>query len=176
MPPAARRRWSRATRAGGFIFVAGMRGIDPSTGGLVEGARARIRQGFANMLHIAASGGAGLEDCVRIVVYVTDMATLRPLVNEVQASEKVYQDVRLEVRAFDGTPLGAAQGPSPLALVFPAHAGQPVHVVVRVEVGHGPWLATFVANEPTVPLAPSVNIAPANRLKPLNASVPEPGM
>ena len=77
--------WSLATRAGGFIFVAGMRGIDPATNRLVEGAEARIRQGFANMLQIAAAGGAGIEDCCRIVVYVTDMHALRPLVNEVQA-------------------------------------------------------------------------------------------
>ena len=77
--------WSLATRAGGFIFVAGMRGIDPATGLLVEGEEARIRQGFANMLHVAAGGGAKLEDCCRIVVYVVDMHRLRPLVNKVQA-------------------------------------------------------------------------------------------
>lgn len=77
--------WSLATRAGDFIFVAGMRGIDPATNALVEGEAARIRQGFANMLAIATAGGAGIEDCCRIVVYVTDMARLRPLVNQVQA-------------------------------------------------------------------------------------------
>ena len=37
------------------------------------------------MLHIAASAGAGPADCVRLVVYVTDMARLRPLVNAEQA-------------------------------------------------------------------------------------------
>ncbi len=36
------------------------------------------------MQHIAESEGAGLRDAVRLVVYVTDMARLRPLVNEVQ--------------------------------------------------------------------------------------------
>ncbi len=76
--------WSLATRAGGFIFVAGMRGIDPASGALIDGAEARIHQGFVNMLHIAAGGGAGMEHCCRIVVYVTDMAVLRPLVNKVQ--------------------------------------------------------------------------------------------
>jgi enamine deaminase RidA (YjgF/YER057c/UK114 family) len=33
---------------------------------------------------IAESEGASLRDCVRIVVYVTDMFRLRPLVNKVQ--------------------------------------------------------------------------------------------
>lgn len=76
--------WSLASRAGDFVYVAGMRGIDPATGKLADGDAARIRQGFANMLHIAAAAGAGPRACVRIVVYVTDMGRLRPLVNAVQ--------------------------------------------------------------------------------------------
>ena len=40
--------------------------------------------GFLNMHEIAASEGAKLADCVRIVVYVTDLGRLRPLVNKVQ--------------------------------------------------------------------------------------------
>jgi 2-iminobutanoate/2-iminopropanoate deaminase len=76
--------WSLGARAGDFVFVAGMRGIDPATNALVEGVEARIRQAFANMKTIAAAEGAGLSDCVRLVVYVTDMAALRPLVNKVQ--------------------------------------------------------------------------------------------
>lgn len=76
--------WSLGSRAGDFIFVAGMRGIDPASNTLVEGEEARIRQGFANMKTIAESEGARLTDCVRIVVYVIDMARLRPLVNKVQ--------------------------------------------------------------------------------------------
>ncbi len=76
--------WSLGTRAGDFVFVAGMRGIDPATNALVNPDEARIRQAFANMKLIAASEGATLADCVRIVVYVTDMARLRPLVNKIQ--------------------------------------------------------------------------------------------
>jgi 2-iminobutanoate/2-iminopropanoate deaminase len=76
--------WSLATRAGDFVFVAGMRGIDPTTNRLVDGDQARIRQGFVNMQTIAQSEGASLRDAVRLVVYVTDMATHRPLVNAVQ--------------------------------------------------------------------------------------------
>jgi enamine deaminase RidA (YjgF/YER057c/UK114 family) len=77
--------WSVASRAGDFLFVAGMRGIDPSTNSLVDGEEARIRQAFRNMQHVAASEGATLADCVRLVVYVTDMFRYRPIVNAVQA-------------------------------------------------------------------------------------------
>ena len=61
-----------------------MRGIDPKSNTLVAGDEARIRQGFRNMQLIAQSEGASLRDCVRIVVYVTDMFRFRPLVNKVQ--------------------------------------------------------------------------------------------
>jgi 2-iminobutanoate/2-iminopropanoate deaminase len=77
--------WSVGARAGDFVFVAGMRGIDPKTNALVEGEEARVRQAFLNMKLIAESEGARLRDAVRLVVYVTDMNRLRPLVNKVQA-------------------------------------------------------------------------------------------
>lgn len=76
--------WSVASRAGDFVFVAGMRGIDPATNTLVDGDEARVLQAFANMAHIAASEGATLLDCARLVVYVTDMGRYRPIVNKVQ--------------------------------------------------------------------------------------------
>ena len=76
--------WNVGTRAGDFIYIAGMRGVDPKSNTLVAGDEARIRQGFRNMQLIAESEGASLRDCVRIVVYVTDMFRFRPLVNKVQ--------------------------------------------------------------------------------------------
>src|SRR4030081_2623569 len=76
--------WNLGTRAGDFIFIAGMRGIDPATNQLVQGDEARIRQGFLNMKLIAESEGATLRDATRLVVYVTDMFRFRPLVNKVQ--------------------------------------------------------------------------------------------
>jgi 2-iminobutanoate/2-iminopropanoate deaminase len=76
--------WNLATRAGDFIFVAGMRGIDPKTDTLVFGDEARIRQAFLNMKLIAESEGASLRDAVRLVVFVTNMFSFRPIVNKVQ--------------------------------------------------------------------------------------------
>jgi len=76
--------WNLGTRAGDFIYVAGMRGIDPKTDTLVQGEEARVRQAFMNMKLIAESEGATLRDAVRLVVYVTDMFRFRPIVNKVQ--------------------------------------------------------------------------------------------
>jgi enamine deaminase RidA (YjgF/YER057c/UK114 family) len=75
--------WSLGTRAGDFLFVAGMRSIDPKTNTLVAGDEARVMQAFRNMQLIAESEGASLRDAVRLVVYVTDMYRYRPIVNKV---------------------------------------------------------------------------------------------
>ena len=77
--------WSLGARAGDFVFVAGMQGVDPATNKLVEGAEARIRQAFLNIQLIAQSEGANLQDCVRLTIYVSDLATIAPLVDKVQA-------------------------------------------------------------------------------------------
>jgi 2-iminobutanoate/2-iminopropanoate deaminase len=76
--------WSLGVRAGDFVFVSGMRGIDPATSLLVEGAEPRIRQAFLNMKTIVEGAGGGLRDAVRHVIYVTDMHRYRPLVNQIQ--------------------------------------------------------------------------------------------
>jgi 2-iminobutanoate/2-iminopropanoate deaminase len=77
--------WSLGARAGDFVFVAGMQGVDPATSKLVEGDEARIRQAFLNIKLIAQSEGATLQDCVRLTVYVSDLARIAPLVDKVQA-------------------------------------------------------------------------------------------
>ncbi len=77
--------WNLGTRAGDFVYIAGMRGIDPQTNELVPEPEARIRQAFMNMQLIAESEGATLNDAVRIIVYVSDMYRYRPIVNQVQA-------------------------------------------------------------------------------------------
>ena len=76
--------WSLGVRAGDFVFVAGMRGIDPATGMLVEGEEARVRQAFLNMKTIVEAEGGALRHAVRLVVYVTDMNRHRPTVNRIQ--------------------------------------------------------------------------------------------
>jgi 2-iminobutanoate/2-iminopropanoate deaminase len=76
--------WSLGARAGDFIFVAGMRGIDPASNTLIPDDEQRVRQAFKNMAQIAAVEGATLRDAVRLVVYVADMQRHRPIVNRIQ--------------------------------------------------------------------------------------------
>ncbi|MFO1162869.1 MAG: RidA family protein [Reyranellaceae bacterium] len=77
--------WSLGTRAGDFVFVAGMQGVDPATNKLVDDPQARVRQAFLNIQAIARSEGASLQDCVRLVVYVNDLAHVVPMVEKAQA-------------------------------------------------------------------------------------------
>jgi 2-iminobutanoate/2-iminopropanoate deaminase len=77
--------WSLGTRAGDLIFVAGMQGVDPATNTLVPDPQARILRAFQNIPQIAQSEGASLHDCVRLTVYVSDLARFAPIVDAVQA-------------------------------------------------------------------------------------------
>ena len=77
--------WSLGARAGDFVFVAGMQGVDPATNTLVAEPQARIRQAFLNLKLIAQSAGAGLQDCVRLTVYVSDLPRFAPMVDKAQA-------------------------------------------------------------------------------------------
>ncbi len=77
--------WSLGARAGDFVFVAGMQGVDPATNKLVPDPEARVRQAFLNIRTIAQSEGASLQDCVRLTVYVSDLKLVAPLVDKVQA-------------------------------------------------------------------------------------------
>jgi 2-iminobutanoate/2-iminopropanoate deaminase len=77
--------WSLGARAGDFVFVAGMQGVDPATNSLVADPQARIVQAFLNLKLIAESESAGLKDCVRLTVYVSDLHRYAPMVDKAQA-------------------------------------------------------------------------------------------
>jgi 2-iminobutanoate/2-iminopropanoate deaminase len=62
-----------------------MQGVDPATNKLVADPEGRILQAFLNLTLIAQSEGASLQDCVRLTIYVSDLARLAPLVDKVQA-------------------------------------------------------------------------------------------
>jgi enamine deaminase RidA (YjgF/YER057c/UK114 family) len=78
--------WSLGARAGDFIFVAGMPGIDPVTNRMVMDPEGQIRQAFLNIRTIAQSEGASLQDCVRITVYLSDLNRFAPLVDKAQTA------------------------------------------------------------------------------------------
>jgi len=77
--------WSLGVRAGDFVFVAGMQGVDPATNTLVQDPQARILRAFLNLKLIAQSEGASLQDCARITVYVSDLHRYAPMVDKAQA-------------------------------------------------------------------------------------------
>jgi 2-iminobutanoate/2-iminopropanoate deaminase len=77
--------WSLGARAGDFVFVAGMQGIDPATNTLVQDPQARILRAFLNLKLIAQSEGASLQDCVRLTVYVSDLHRFAPMVDKAQS-------------------------------------------------------------------------------------------
>ncbi len=69
------RAFSHATKAGGFIFVAGTLGTKPGSFELVSGgAKAETRQTLENIRAILRGAGADLEDVVKVNVFVTDMS------------------------------------------------------------------------------------------------------
>src|SRR3990172_6003035 len=61
--------WSLGVRAGDFVFVAGMQGIDPATNTLVEDPQARILRAFLNIQLIAESAGGGPKGCARLTAF-----------------------------------------------------------------------------------------------------------
>lgn len=66
--------YSQAIQAGGFVFVAGEKGIDPKTGKIVDGGiAAETRQTLENVKAILEAAGLTMDHAVRSVVYMTDM-------------------------------------------------------------------------------------------------------
>jgi reactive intermediate/imine deaminase len=83
--PGAIGTYSQGIRAGNTIYLSGQLPLDPATGQLLAGdMREQIRQVFRNLAAVAAAGGAGLDQAVRVTVYLTDLAHF-PVVNEVMA-------------------------------------------------------------------------------------------
>ena len=66
--------YSQGIKAGNFIFVAGEKGIDPSSGKVIEGGiEAETRQTFENIKGILESAGASLDDVVASSVFMTNL-------------------------------------------------------------------------------------------------------
>ncbi len=91
-------QWSLGTKAGPYVFISGMRGIDPVTNEIVVDWGARVRQAYANMFFIAAAAGAEPEDLIETTVFIRsnaphpseDFFALRRLDNEVR--QEIYGD------------------------------------------------------------------------------------
>ena len=66
--------YSQGIKAGGFVFVAGEKGIDPATGEIVEGGiEAETRQTLENVRGILAAAGATMDDVVATAVHMVNL-------------------------------------------------------------------------------------------------------
>src|SRR5438034_3651420 len=82
--PEAIGTYSQAVRAGNTVYLSGQIGLDPATMQLAEGIEGQTHRVFRNLAAIAAAADLGLEHCVRMTVYLTDLAHFAR-VNEIMA-------------------------------------------------------------------------------------------
>lgn len=106
--PAAIGPYSQATRAGNTVYFSGQIPLDPATGELVAGdMAAQARRAFDNLKAVAEAAGGGLQDIVRVGLYVTDLGQFAA-VNAVMAE---YFDAPYPARStieVPALPKGAA--------------------------------------------------------------------
>ena len=78
--------YSQGIKAGGFVFVAGEKGIDPKTGKIVQGGiEEETKQTFNNIKGILAAGGATLEQVVSSTVHMVNL-------DEFSRMNKIYAE------------------------------------------------------------------------------------
>jgi reactive intermediate/imine deaminase len=82
--PQAIGAYSQAIRAGNTVYLSGQIGLDPETMQMAEGIDAQIRRVFLNLQAVAEAAGGGLDNIVKLTVYLTDLAYF-PRVNEIMA-------------------------------------------------------------------------------------------
>jgi reactive intermediate/imine deaminase len=82
--PQAIGAYSQAIRAGNTIYLSGQIGLDPETMQMAQGIDAQVRRVFLNLQAVAAAAGGGLDDIVKLTVYLTDPADF-PCINEIMA-------------------------------------------------------------------------------------------
>src|SRR5260221_5865872 len=82
--PAAIGTYSQAVRAGDTVYLAGQIGLDPASMQLAEGIEAQTHRVFRNLAAVAGAAGLGLDDAVRMTVYLTHLARFAR-VNQIMA-------------------------------------------------------------------------------------------
>ncbi len=83
--PQAIGTYSQAVKTGNTVYLSGQIPLIPDSGELVTGdIRAQVKQVFENLSAVAAAAGGGLQDVVKLNVFLPDLSHF-PLVNEVMA-------------------------------------------------------------------------------------------
>ena len=98
--------YSQAVKTGNLIFISGQIPLDPKTGDVVEGSiEDQANQVLENIKSICEAAGHGLEDIIKITIFLTDLGNFA-VVNEVMKkyfSEPYPARATIEV---SGLPLG----------------------------------------------------------------------
>lgn len=83
--PQAIGTYSQAVKVDKTVYLSGQIPLVPETMQLVEGdMAAQVRQVFRNLAAVAAAAGGTLGDCVKVHIFLTDLAHF-PVVNEIMA-------------------------------------------------------------------------------------------
>jgi reactive intermediate/imine deaminase len=97
--PQAIGTYSQAVKVGTTVYLSGQIALDPQTMSMVEGdTEAEIRRVFDNLQAVARAAGGGLEDMVKLNVFLIDLANFA-LVNQIMAE---YFDQPYPARAALG--------------------------------------------------------------------------
>jgi reactive intermediate/imine deaminase len=75
LAPAAIGPYSQAIRVDRTVYLSGQLALDPTTGQLVDGGfEAQVLRAFANLEAVARASGGSLADCVKLTLFLTDLA------------------------------------------------------------------------------------------------------
>lgn len=97
--PQAIGTYSQAVKVGTTVYLSGQIALDPQTMSMVEGdTEAEIRRVFDNLQAVARAAGGGLDDMVKLNVFLIDLANFA-LVNQIMAE---YFDQPYPARAALG--------------------------------------------------------------------------
>ncbi len=99
--------YSVGIRSGDLVFTAGMLGLDPQTGKLVEGGiEAQTRRALLNLKSILEAAGSGLPQVLKTMVFLQDMSEF-PRMNEVYAEFFPTEPPARTTVQVGGLPMGA---------------------------------------------------------------------
>jgi len=84
--PQALGPYSQGVVTGGLLFVSGQIGLIPETGQLIDDDLShQTKQVFDNIHSICAAAGVGMQNIVKLTIYLTDLSQFN-LVNELMQS------------------------------------------------------------------------------------------
>ncbi len=72
--PAAIGPYSQAVATDGLVFCSGQLGLDPETGGLVDGVEEQTDRALRNLAAVLDAAGLTLADVLKTTIFLADMA------------------------------------------------------------------------------------------------------